>query len=414
MVKKFDIIGEIFIIFLMIVMSYQSIFSKYCAFLDEFIILFLLIFSLILIFLKKKDFEIKQYIFISGYIVLTAITALIRQYNFLMYIVEILNYVKIIILFESLKTLKIERERLNRLIKYFVIINIPSILCGIYQILRFLFTDNATGFMYRNNKIRIEGLAGHPIILGMIGVILFYFSLSNMKSIKKDVKHLMICILSVAIVILTGSRFPLVLLAIIILYELYFRLKEKYSINSKIILKIMFCIILISLVLVAINYKKIGAYIYNEKSSIRIYSLTKVPEILIKYPILGTGIGTYSCRASIQYNSTVYEEFNFSKDMIKFATENISSGFESHLAKQLIETGILGTLLYYGYFINFLYVAINKKNKNVILFVSIVLLNSIINQIYSIPLILIVGILISNMYLEQEEINENNNINTNI
>lgn len=414
MTKKLDKMGEFLIILLMIIMSYQSIFSKYFSFLDEIIIIFLFVLSIVYIILKKKYCDIKTYIYILIYIILTLITALLRKYNFLMYSIEIFNYVKLFALFESFKTIKLDKTKLNKLIKYFFIINIPSIICGIYQILKFELTNDATGFMYRNNTIRVDGFSGHPITLGMIGAIVFYFCLRNIKSLKKDIKYLIISIISLVIVILTGSRFPLAILIIMLLYDIFFRIKEKYKINTKIIFIIITCLLLITLIMLGINYEKIEDYIDNEKSSIRLYSLTKVPEILSKYPILGTGIGTYSCRVSIQYKSVVYEEFNFSEDMLNFATENISSGFESHLAKQLIETGLVGTILYYGYFINILIHAIKKKNKDVILFILIMLLNSIINQIYNLPLVLISGILISNMYLKQERIDEDNSINTNL
>lgn len=413
--KKMEKVLEFLIIFLMIIMSYQSIFSRYCSFLDEFVIIGLFIISILYIIFEKKYYDIKNcnYIIII-FMFLTLATFLLRKYNIVMYVIEIFNYIKIFILFESLKIAKINEAKLNKLIKYFFIINIPSMICGLYQILRFELTSETNGFMYRNNTIRIDGFAGHPITLGMIGTIIFYFSISNIKSLKKDTKYLIISIISFIIVILTKSRFPLVISIFMLLYEFIFRLKEKYNISKKNIIIAISCILLIMLIILSMNYKKIEEYIENERSSIRLYSLEMVPRILSKYPILGTGVGTYSCKVSIQYKSTVYEEFDFSKHMLNFATENISSGFESHLAKQLIETGIMGTVLYYGYFINMLHCAIKKKNKDMICFILVMLVNSIINQIYSIPLVLILGILISNMYVKEESIDERNSINANI
>ena len=97
-------------------------------------------------------------------------------------------------------------------------------------------------------------------------------------------------------------------------------------------------------------FEKIMMYLQKDiNDTIRFYALIKSGEVLKKYPILGTGIGTFSSSASIKYNSYVYEEFSFDRFMDK-ATENSGNLFESSLAKITIETRYYWNFISYRVF----------------------------------------------------------------
>jgi len=216
---------------------------------------------------------------------------------------------------------------------------------------------------------------------------------------RTNISRLILCLL-VIMQFLTFARLPFV-------FTLgYFAFYYCKAINSKLIKAMGVCIAaIVTTILITIlinNFFNVGLnYFENEaENTIRLYSLSKAGEIIKDNGFFGVGIGRFGDRASVLYNSDIYYKYSFRTDMIKFAFDKPGSMFESHLAKQIIETGIIGTLLFYGVF---LILIINSKGssgkKNPIFLLKyltlVILLNSIFNPIYTIPLYLITCLLSS-------------------
>ena len=169
-------------------------------------------------------------------------------------------------------------------------------------------------------------------------------------------------------------------------------------------------LILMIPILVMTNYANIETYLDEDiDNTIRFYSIKKSIEILEDYPILGTSIGTFNGNGSLRYNKTIYNKYNFDNNFLNIAMES-SSGFESQLARQLIETGILGTLLYYSIFINTIIFLVNKNktkyNKCFIFIIIVNIINSFLNPMYSLPLVIFSLIAISYNDTKYEEIRQ--------
>lgn len=91
---------------------------------------------------------------------------------------------------------------------------------------------------------------------------------------------------------------------------------------------------------------------------------------------------------------------------MEMAKKSSRTLFESNISKQLIQTGILGTLLYYSYFY-ILYKKLKNNDKrciNVKFWLIFIIINSLLNVIYDIQLLVPLALLIANINTKREEV----------
>lgn len=401
--KKFLNFEMILLILLIVVCSFQSIFAAKFSHLDEILLLLLGGYEVVSkVLIKKEKLDKKMIIVILTFTLLTFLNVFIKGYPVNAYLEDFLNFVKIIILFEIILLVKLDDENYKKIIRVIFIIGLISIACGV---IKYLFYDSfgyTVGDKFRNGQYRISGLSGHPISLGFLCLVLAMYLLNPKKKLKK---YECICLVFVIWALyLTRSRLSSVLFVIYLAYYLihkYFKNIKLFYQKHKNSLKISGVVFVVMISIIGLlNLEKISDKIrFETDNTIRMYSLAKSVEVFKKYPILGTGIGTFSSSASIKYNSYVYEEFDITKfsDMITVSHADI---FESTFAKILIQTGLVGILFFGYFFYQYFNISLKRKNSFLIFAMLFLCINLIFNVAYQIPFILIIAIILSKENLE--------------
>ncbi len=396
--KKFYLYIENILIFLLLtICSYQGVFFKINSYLDEFILFIIIMYEFIIhFFIKKEKIKLKYMLIFIIFISVTLINLIIKSYSEKAYFQEVFNFLKPIILLETLSLININEKRHNLFLKMFILINFISIIYGIFYYLFYDSIGYTIGDKFRNGKIRIEGFSGHPISLGFASlmIIVFVNEIKKNRIIEKII-YFFIVILTFWALILTQDRLPLALLFVYIIFYLILFLK-KFSSRKK---EILFVIIIIMIGLISILgiffFNRIKDYLSEDiENTIRMYAWQKAFEIFKVYPFLGTGIGTFGCTASIKYNSYVYNIFNFNRftNLVNSSTGNV---FESYFAKVLIETGLFGIFFYSYFFLKYFKISIKNKSRQLFFLVLCIIILSTLNNMYQIPFIIGIAIEIS-------------------
>lgn len=368
-------------------------------FLDELIIILLI--GIHIVKNRKILIDKNKIIVLLCYVLITFLTILIRRYYLDAYIIDLIYTLKPFILLETISIINVNDRQMDKYMKYLIIINMISIGYGYYNYYlasKGIFID---GGVYRNWVYRISGFSGHPANLAnicMISIAYLFGKISNNKNTKIYVG---IIIINLITIYFTMARLQLFMIVIYFGYIFYQKIN---------IIGVKFLIILIlvlSCIIGLLNYSKIlNNYNDDINNAVRFQAIKKVPEVLSKYPLLGTGIGSFSTKKSIELNSYVYDEFNFSNKVVEMAEKSSVSLFESNISKQLIQTGILGTLLYYSYFF-MLYVNLNSKDKrseNIKFWLIFIFVSNLLNVIYDIQLLVPLALLIANINTKREEV----------
>lgn len=391
-------IEDCLILLLILVCSTQSFFAKYFSFADEVIevILFMYVVLFDYFLNKKKKLHInKNTVIITAiFILLTMLNVFIKKYNFMAYLEEILNYFKFLLILEMFKLIEIDNQRIKKFLNFFIIITVISCLYGLYRF--YIKTSYISGDMHRNGKLRIAGFSGHPITLAFSSLTCVAYLMNNLKKSSLKVKIIKIFLTGFFIycIFLTQSRLVLFFLVMYFIYRILFKIYEK-SINKKKTFYVLATLSLSVILIIALTFSSnIKGYLKGDiEDTIRFFSMKKVFEILPDNFLLGTGIGTFSCRAASKYYSYVYTKYDFSQF---YEYTFLGDCFESQLAKILIQTGVLGFLFYYYFLMKNFKLA--KKNELLIYLYLILFIEMIFNPIYQIPYAIILAIVNSNNY----------------
>lgn len=390
-------IEDFLILLLIFVCSMQSFFAKFFSFADETIELVLLVYVILFdYFLCRKKLYInkKNTVFTIVFILLTILNVFIKKYDSMAYLEEFFNYFKFLIVLEIFKLIEIDNKRLKKFLNFFIIITLVSCLNGLYRF--YIKPSYIPGDMHRNGKLRIAGFSGHPITLAFSCLTCIVYLVNNLKDsiAVKTIKIILIYFL-IYCIILTQSRLVLLFLGVYFIYRILYKIYEK-SINKKAVLYLLiflsFSIVIIIFLVFSQNIKE---YLSGDiEDTIRFFALKKAFEILPDNFLLGTGIGTFSCRAASKYYSYVYTKYDFSQF---YDYTFLGDCFESQLAKILIQTGVLGFIFYYYFlFKNF---KLAKNNELLIYLYLILFIEMILNPVYQIPYVIILAIVNSNNYL---------------
>lgn len=390
---------EIILIFLLIIScSFQSILSSKFNHLDEILLLLLGGYEIVLnFFVRKEKLDIKMITIVLSFTLLTFLNVFIKNYSMNAYLEDFLNFIKIIILFEVFLMIKFDDKKYKKVIKIIFFISLISIFYGIFKYLFYDYFGYTAGDKFRNGHYRISGLSGHPISLGFLCLILAMYLLNPNKKLKKS--ELMCLIIVLIALYLTRSRLSTVLFIIYFVYYIiykYFKNIKSFYLKHKILLNISAILLVVIISVIGfLNLEKINEKIKIETdNTIRMYSLAKSVEVFKKYPLLGTGIGTFSSSASIKYDSYVYEEFDINRflDQVTISKADI---FESTFAKILIQTGLVGVFFFGYFFCKYLKISFKRKNYFLIFAILFEIINLIFNVAYQIPFILIIAIILS-------------------
>lgn len=407
MKNKSNLIENILLFLFIIICSYQIIFATINTFLDEFILIAIVMYEFLFHFvIKKEKIPAKNTFVFVVFIIITLSNVIFKQYNGFAYFEEIFNYLKLIILFEIFSLLKIDEKRYKKFMLLFIIVNLISMILGIMSYHFSSVIGYIEGSKFRNGKLRIAGLAGHPISLGFCSLFCIIYLVEKKKdSIMNKILSFLLILIFIYALLLTQDRLATMLLVMYLLIKTILVTLKKVRANvKKVVPFIVFIILGFCGIVFMIKSESINNYLKDDmEDTIRMFALQKSAEIFVDHPLLGTGIGTFGCRASIKYDSYVYNDYNFDrfKSLMYSSSGNI---FESYLSKIIIETGIVG-ILFFAYFF-FKYYKRAVINKNFFLFILLLCTNIyiILCNAYQIPFVIGMALTISyNEFKNKEE-----------
>ena len=397
-------VEDILVFFLIFYTSLYTLlpFSNFSS-LDEIVVLLLLF---LLIVFNENRFKINMSIKIMGvFLIYSLFVTILNQRSLFGFFSEFPYLIKVPVVFITISQMSIDIKRRDKFYIFFVLANIPSILIGIWQY-KNRSMGWSLGLKMRNGFARVMGYAGHPIwyafILILIIIIAWYlidkFVESKLKSIVFKVA---MAIILLTLINGTQSRYSLAVFAFITFVCVACNLPVKT--NS---LKLLIVLLGIFVALF-FGWSIFQDIIYgSDEMSVRSIGLRSIPKAIINYP-LGSGIGTFGNSSSILYNK------GFIYNTLGITAPNIGSHFnsgnyyESTFAQKVVETGLIGTTIYYYFFLYPL--KFYKRNKDLLdlLILLVFILNSIMNIAYQLPLIYISAIAYASLINQRTVVNSN-------
>lgn len=330
---------------------------------------------------KGNDFE-KSVVATVLFVVLGVFTAFSHQITEVSIGYDLFDILKYPVFFLLLSSVKIDEKMLLWIKKTYIILNIPSIFFGLFQ----WFMANYRGVyiglsIYRDRTLgaRINGFAGHNIALGFAMMINLIFLL---EVSQKKWWHWVLIVGSSGCLLFAQSRIPILLTILYILYK-YVYLKAR-SMARPIIFLLAAIVLVVAFWGIAAEAK---SYSQSEENTIRYMTIMKGGEVLSDYPIAGYGFGSYGTVESIKQMSPFYGAYpdEAAKKTIAKGTTREAFAFQI-----IIETGLLGFVLYYYSFFASAFNAMRRKNYDlfyIILFAFI--LQSFMNGVYQMPVFFI-------------------------
>ena len=381
-----DIIIKYSLIILLIFLPLREILSLYLGknikLISDAIVFSLLIITLIT---KKIDLKIKkQDILYLIFLVIGAISTYMNGYSIYTIIIQIRSITIYYLLYFILRNYDINEGTLKSLVKTLKIITCFLFILTIIEVIfnkMILFPEIwALSIKYADNYLRAYGLFNNPNTFAVFILMTFIF-INKFNKNKNYITNIML----ISIVLLTMSRSSLIFLIIYLLYYLITKNNIKQNIKNVIIPIALGIIVMLSTnylkniidykntrqntsddeiqEVLDSKYEKVEssdsiADRFNEMNSDRIiesskyngrlYSVNKGLEIFKDYPIIGTGFGSFGSSASLITQSKIYNIYNIPNN---FYADN-------DYIKVLVETGIIGFLIYLLFCINLF-----KNNK---------------------------------------------------
>lgn len=409
MKKCMDLLKSFCIISFILVASFQQFFAKKISFADE-VILFLLIgitiFGMILEY-KKTKLNKKRVLCILIFLLLSIVNIINKNYMEKIVFIDFFNFFKVLIMIEIVRIQYINKKDEKIYMNLFIVANLVSMIYGIVSYIVWGYEPLSETIKYRDGKWRISGFSGHPIDLGFAALFITIYVIEN-KEMKSITKFFIVAVSCIAM-LLTQSRLPQGLLILYIAMKICFEIKKKMT--NKIKKYFILFIVLMILLGTSIIFYNID-YFLNYLSedidkTIRMHSIIKSFEVFSEYPILGTGIGTFGNKNSVIKDSFVYKDFNFRERFVRQQGEVTNNVFESNFAYVLIQTGMSGIIFYYMFFRDYFKKAIEINNNLLIYYLSIFLINFMLNQGYMLIILSMLTINISHTeYLYNKKTNQ--------
>ena len=341
----------------------------------------------------------RKYINVFAFYIIWCILGALLNRNINMYtIFSMLDNLKPILIFCIIISIKVSNNDVIWYKKWAEIINFPSVLIGIlngylYNILgRDVLIDSGTLKYYGTILVhRSGGLIGHSGEFTELCAILFLLVLFIDKNTCS--KYLKLAIYAIGIYCGRG-RFPLALIFCGVVWYLWLHISKK---NRKRL--IFFVILSIFALIYPIYIYFINMFSLDIEYQIRFVALRKIMELLPYIVFFGVGCGAIGNTYSADYNSQLYR---------KLSIERYSGyDWESTFAKCMIQTGVIGTVLWFYVFFDAIIKMIKKRNAYrdlALLLMIYYVLNCFINKSYVMPMLAIVSVLVSSVLFEQSDI----------
>jgi O-antigen ligase len=226
-----------------------------------------------------------------------------------------------------------------------LVIGVPLSLVGIYQYLTKV--DNSYLWAPGENITRVFAFFGSPNVLGILMAILSIVAVGLFIKTKKYI-YLAPAALNIVTVYLTFSRSAWIGLVAATIFALII-----YNYKLLILTPILLVGLLIPQLRDRLARSLTQSYLADSALDGRLWSLTNSLYLLKKYPLIGSGPGTYGGKIAAGYSSPIYLEGIQNGYTALYYTDN-------QYLELLVQVGVLGILSFLG----FIVAALNNLIKN--------------------------------------------------
>ena len=387
--KKAISIPHLYIICMMLVSCWEILMPT--SFLDE----VLLILFWIYIILNNIN-PPKKIILVVVAFVMWAMLGLIFNLSVSSYSLFILiDTLKPILMLITFLCIKIDDDYYKKILDTFCIINIPSALLGIVNGLFYnylgrdpLIESGSLKYIDGELVLRSGGLVFVSGVFSDICAVLF---VSILFTYKWDIKKIILLGIFCLGVLFGRGRFPLLLMLCGVIWYLWINLSRK--------LRRVLIFLVVFLVLGAIipTVKYITTeYAFDLENQVRFvpYALLfTIPESILTF---GLGVGNIGSTNSFIYNPNLYT---------KYGLMGVSDlDWEAQFGKLLVQTGLIGTIIWFFPFVFGFVKAFKSKNqyKNICIYITgYYLINLLMNKSYEVQILILVCASIS--YITRKE-----------
>ncbi|MBR4559824.1 MAG: O-antigen ligase family protein [Fibrobacter sp.] len=352
---------------------------------DEFLVISFFFYNILvgkISFKKNNDSFFKNFFVLVVFSVLGAFIGLYHGISELSILYDILDILKIPLFFILLSMINIEKSLFPWIKKTYVLLNIPSVIFGLFQWFMANFKGRYIGLsIYRDRALgaRINGFAGHNIALGFAMMVNIIFLL---EVPQKKWWHKLLIIGSFCCLLFSQSRIPIALTILYLLYK-YVYLKVRRIGRAIIVVLTFLCSVFVLWGAIFDSY----SYSQSEEETVRYRTIIQGVNVFFDYPVAGYGLGAYGTSMSVKTMSPFYGDYPDRRATNIFARGATREAFAFQI---LIETGLMGLFLYYYPFISCAIRARKRKDFDLFYLVSFgFILQSFMNGIYQMPIFFI-------------------------
>lgn len=396
---------------------YQKIISDIVPFFDNFdeiLLVFLFLYFLTIVFMKRKIKIEKKVVLIWCLFFIFLILGLLGnslykyQNSIFLVLLGLVFYLKPILSI-SLGMMFLENKSIHGIVRNQIkLIKLEVTIIFIFGIINLLINSGIFGVhidIGMTHDFRY-GIPSYKFIFGTAGELVlacvYFISILFMQYNKRNSKYIFMCVI-ICIISLRGVGISC--MVVFIIFYLFFKYRLKISITK---------IIAISPLLALAGWNQFSQYFILNNDAARYnlmyYSLVNAKRF---FP-LGSGFSTYGSAPTVKNYSILYYEYNFGAiwGLGQAAPYFINDSFWPML---IGETGVLGTIIYIFILLNILLFIIEKTKKNKVcnlislfLFTSTIIYSlsttSVLVGNYSVFIFLIMSLVIMKANEEKEHI----------
>ena len=396
--------GKYLLLFLAIFIAFRELIALYAGSFIKFLPDVLVWGELLLVLIKNKfklNLKLYDYFFI-GFIVIGFLSCLINSVSFLAFALQVRSISTMYALFYVLRNINIEKKDYKNIVSVLMVVDSIIIVLSIIE----FFSDKtilfpkvwAENIYYASNFERTYSLMNNPNTFGIFTfMVMFLVYFINKDSFSK--KYFGYYVLSFLGIILSASRSTLLVVFLFILFLIYESIKKRSCYNL-----IWFIILIVLSFGIVYSFEKIklkmeimniveipnkkpngnsgnhipdsgktdnainpppgftlidrikettsGTTAANSKVNGRIYIIKKGLVIFKDYPIIGTGFGTFGSAASRMVTPDIYSKYDL----------NTSFYSDNEYIKVVVETGVVGTIIFGLFILSLLYEFLKTKS----------------------------------------------------
>ncbi len=338
------------------------------------------------LYLKTFDFAF------GGFILLGLISTLMNSSSLLAFALQTRSIATMYVFFYLLRNISLEKKQINIIVN--VLMGVAFLLVG-FGIIEHIWCKTiffpevwASNILYASNFARLYSLMDNPntfaFFLYMVIIAVYSFNRKNHRAI-----HYIFYLVAFFGIVLSASRSTFIALVFFFALLVFYGFKKK---EWKNLIAVSVCAVVAFVLVYPVNAVKSAVLgsdsepggiaivdrfeemqsdeiITQSSGDGRLYMIKKGFEIFADHPVLGTGFGTYGSAGSRMVDSGLYEKYGMREGLYS----------DNEYIKVIVETGIMGVLMYAIFALSLFKYCLKSKYK-VVAFLSFMFIGMFYNM----------------------------------